>query len=65
MIEDNIARFGDIDLKKESMHFLEDEVNSYESMSSIDSYDDQVTIHRKRKMTSIKKLTNKGNYNEI
>jgi hypothetical protein len=65
MIERNLERFGDKDENIGSVHFLDDEAASYESMSSIDSYDDHETITKKRRMVSIKKMTNRGNYNVL
>ena len=60
MIEKNLKIFGEQD-KDGSDIFMEEEMQSYESMSSIDSYDDKVTIQRKRKMTHRKTLNNKDN----
>jgi hypothetical protein len=55
MIEKNLQRFGDGEDKANDEHlFLKDEMKSYESMSSIDSYDDKDTVSRKKRMSSMK-----------
>lgn len=63
MIEKNIVRFGDGEANDRE-EFIEDEIDTYESMSSIDSYDDIETIEKKRKMTHIKRMASRANPDE-
>lgn len=63
-IEKNLERFGDGD-NEGSQHFLEDEMKSYESMSSVDSYDDDQTRVKKRRMTHMRRMTNQATFKKI